>query len=102
MINIFEEIGLYMLQKTPKNCSNHSFRAFLDTLNVLTQFFSIFYFLVIFLLNKPLGERVGGLLFPPKRGPVGPLNFDPVRPMVKKDTKKTQKNPHSVTHTRVS
>jgi hypothetical protein len=38
---------------------------------VLTRFFSIFDFLVSFLLNKALGERVGGSLFSAERW-VGP------------------------------
>jgi hypothetical protein len=41
-----------------------------------------FIFFCDFLLNKALGERLGGPIFSFERGVPSPLDFDPVRPMV--------------------
>jgi hypothetical protein len=70
MVFLFDLLGYKCLKNPPKNCSNHTFRAVLITLCVLTRFFSFFDFLGDFFYLIRLWAK--GPLFFAERG-VGPL-----------------------------
>jgi hypothetical protein len=73
--------------ETLKNHSNDLLRLTFGTIYGLFPFLALFVcfrtFLVIFLLNKVLDERVEGSFFFVQKGESPPLNSDPLRTMVR-------------------
>jgi hypothetical protein len=82
-VDFHDLLGL-KCSKTHKNCSNHLFRAVLDTLCVLrdfSRFLILFCDFFYFIRLWAKGWR-GSAFFHRKEGGPTPLNFDQVRPMV--------------------